>query len=148
MKFSEILHNTDCYRCSGTGQYLHYGICFRCEGAKRSYSNSATHALKEFHTAMTKPAGELVVGDQIRVNGITFSGGTYRYWARVTEVVDSEDVLRYTTYPAKDGGIAQHQTLPETTFERRGTSEERQTLLHSLAERFPKAFKPDTIYSR
>lgn len=84
------LERETCSRCGGTGNYsfcLSYGTtCFKCAGKKVVLTKRGAAASAYLRAIRSKPAGEIKIGDTIKVGAVTFGGTPYDTWVKVTEI--------------------------------------------------------------
>lgn len=81
---------TSCGRCSGTGYtgftWVHGGVCFRCGGVGSPLTTRGRMAQDYFNALLSKPVGDVKVGDVIRFESVTMGGGTLKTFATVTAI--------------------------------------------------------------
>lgn len=109
-----IFESKPCGRCGGSGKYSYcsmYGsTCFGCggKGAKLTKRGAAAQAV--FTASISKPAGDVEIGERILVEGVP--GFMAAFWFEVREIAPDVHLSRsngeteWTEHPAvKFGGV-------------------------------------------
>lgn len=82
-----------CGRCGGSGHYSYcqsWGtVCFGCRGTRLQYTKRGAAARRYYDDSLKVRLDSLVIGDLMRVDGVTMSGGTYSYFANLVEIKPS-----------------------------------------------------------
>lgn len=80
------LERETCSRCGGTGHYSYcqmYGTtCFKCGGRKEVLTKRGTEAMKFLKELRSKTAGEVKVGDTIKMGSVTMG----EVWVKVEKI--------------------------------------------------------------
>lgn len=94
-----VFEYVTCSRCCGTGKYsfnlMHGDRCYGCSGKGYKLTARGAAACKFYSDSMCKPAKELQVGDVVRVEGMTNGLNIFYYFAKITKIVPTHEVLGY-----------------------------------------------------
>jgi hypothetical protein len=93
-----------CSRCGGTGRMpfaVYGGICFKCGGQGFALTKRGAEAERYLRELRSVPAQNLKVGQLIRVDSLTMSGASLRYFATISSitVVTAETATVFSVQP-------------------------------------------------
>jgi hypothetical protein len=89
MAKESIFESRVCGRCAGSGRYSFNGshsYCYGCGGVGWKHSKRGAAAYAYLLKLLSRPAGDIKVGDVIQEFVPDMQGGVVRYWAKVEAI--------------------------------------------------------------
>jgi len=115
-----------CPRCGGSGHYS-IGVCFKCHGARKVLTKRGTAAALFLSRSREVPAGSLVVGDLLRMEG--FTAGSFSvptYFIKIDSITtEGNGSLTISGSNAKRGGASMGGLLPTSMVRKGWTHDEK-----------------------
>ena len=130
-----LFESRTCTRCGGSGSYsynpMHGSVCYGCGGRGVQLTRRGRAAQDYFNDLLTRPAGEITIGERVLYPGVPDVPGFGPRWFTVDEITLDPNNQGLTVISGKDAkgdGYSQH-VLPETKIQVAHSKVERQALI-------------------